>query len=77
MTIIDIIIKTVTDSENYIKALSNTSDKGYGPEITLTDNEIKDIINAVMSLKNKGILLKGTTRKITTLEGGFSNFLEQ
>ena len=29
----------------------------------------------IKSLENRGILLKGTTRKITSQEGGFSNFL--
>ena len=43
--------------------------------ITLKNNEIKDIIKIIKSLENKGILLKGTTRKITSQEGGFLNFL--
>ena len=42
--------------------------------ITLEINEIKDIIKIIKSLENKGILLKGTTRKITSQEGGFLNF---
>ena len=46
-----------------------------GSGITLTDNEIKDIIKVIKSLENRGILIKGTTRKITSLEGGFLNFL--
>ena len=29
----------------------------------------------IKSLENRGILLKGTTRKITSQEGGFLNFL--
>ena len=42
----------------------------------LTSNEKKkDIINVTRSLENRGILLKGTTRKITSQEGGFLNFL--
>ena len=45
-----------------------------GSGITLTNNEIKDM-KAIMSLENRGILLKGTTRKITSQEGGFLNFL--
>ena len=40
-----------------------------------SNNEIKDIMKVIKSLKNGGILLKGTTRKITTQEGGFLNFL--
>ena len=50
-----------------------TSTKGSG--ITLTSNEVKDIIKVIKSLENRGILLKGTTRKITSQEVGFSNFL--
>ena len=46
-----------------------------GSEITLTNNEIKYIIKVTKSLDNRGILLKGTTRKITSQEGGFLNFL--
>ena len=44
--------------------------------ITLTNNEIKDIIKVIRSLENRGILLKGTTRTITSQEGGFLNFLK-
>ena len=33
-------------------------------EITLTNNEIKDI-KVIKSLENRGILLKGTTANIT------------
>ena len=45
-----------------------SSNKGSG--ITLTNNETKDIIKVIKSLENRGILLKGTTRKITGQEGG-------
>ena len=48
-----------------------------GSEISLTNNEIKDIIKAIRSLENRRVLLKGTTRKITTQEGGFLNFLKR
>ena len=41
-----------------------------GSVITLANNEIKDI-KVITSLENRGILLKGTTRKITSQEGGF------
>ena len=37
-----------------------------GSGITLTNNETKDIIKLIKSLDNRGILLKGTTRKITS-----------
>ena len=43
--------------------------------ITLINNERKDIIKVIKSLENRGILLKGTTRKITSQEGGLLNFL--
>ena len=32
-------------------------------------------MKVIKSLENKGILLKGTTRKITCQKGGFLNFL--
>ena len=38
-------------------------------------NEIKDIVKVIKSLKNRGILLKGTARKITNHEREFSKFL--
>ena len=38
--------------------------KDIGSGITITNNETKDIIKV-----NRGILLKGTTRKITSQEG--------
>ena len=49
--------------------------KNYGSGITLTNNEIKDIMKVIKSLENRGILLKGTTAKITGQEGGFLIFL--
>ena len=41
----------------------------------LTNNEIKDIIKVIKSLKNRRILVKGTTRKISSQEGVFLDFL--
>ena len=41
------------------------------PGRTLANNEIKYVMKAIKSLENKGILLKGTTRKITSQKGGF------
>ena len=41
----------------------------------LTNKEIKDIIKVIGALENRGILLKGTTAKITNQKGGFFNFL--
>ena len=40
----------------------------------ITNNEIKYIMKVIKSLENKGILLKGTTRKITSQEGLLLNF---
>ena len=50
-----------------------TSIKGSG--VTLTNNEIKDIIKEIKHSENRGTLLKRTTRKITSQEGGFLYFL--
>ena len=36
-----------------------------GSGITLTNNEMIDFIKVIKSLENRGILLKGTTRKST------------
>ena len=47
----------------------------FGTEITLRNNKIKDIIKVIDFSEYRGILLKGTTRKITGQEGGFLNFL--
>ena len=46
-----------------------------GSGITLTNNRIKDIIKVRRSLESRGILIKGTSRKITGQEGGFFKFL--
>ena len=48
--------------------------------LPITDSEVthkltKDIVKVIKSLENRGILLKGSTRKITSQEGGFLNFL--
>ena len=46
-----------------------------GSGITLTTNELENIIKIMKHLENRGILLKGTTRKVASQEGGFLNFL--
>ena len=46
-----------------------------GLEITLTKNEIKDIIKVIRSLENRGILLKETTKKLLVKKDDFSVFL--
>ena len=37
----------------------------------------KDIIKVSKSLANRGILMKGTTKKHNSQEGGFLNFLKR
>ena len=59
-----------------IDKFNNEYIAGNGSEITLTDNEIKDIMKVVKSLENRETSLKGTARKITSQEGGFLNFLK-
>ena len=49
--------------------------KRKGSKATLTNNEIKNIANVIRFLENSGKLLKGSTRKVTTQEGRFINFL--
>ena len=70
----DKIFDTVKTVDNFIKGIKSIKNS-FGGGITLTDNEIKDIIKVIKSLENRGILLKRTTGKITGQEGGFSNFL--
>ena len=42
---------------------------------TLTNNKIKEIMKVIKVLWNREVLLKGTTRKITSQERGFLNLL--
>ena len=42
---------------------------------TQKNNEIKGVMGVMNSLKNSGVLLKETSRKITSQEGWFLNFL--
>ena len=58
-------------SEKIKKEISSITGSG----VTLTSNEKEDIIKVIKSLENRGILLKGTTRKITSHEGEFVIFL--
>ena len=70
MTLNDI-TKTGDTSKNFIKDFEKVIKTG----ITLTNNEIKDIMKVIKPLENSGILLNQTTRKTTCQEGGFLNFL--
>ena len=47
----------------------------FGTGITLTDNEIKDIIKLIKSWENGDISSKGITGKMTSQERAFLNFL--
>ena len=49
--------------------------KKNGSRKTITNNEIKDIVKVIKSLENRGILLIGNTRKITSQKGGLFNLL--
>ena len=60
------------EANKITKILINES---IGSGITLANNEIKDIIKIMRSLEDSGILLGGITRKITSQEEGFLNFL--
>ena len=46
-----------------------------GLEITLTNNEVKDITKMTWSFQNRGILLKGTSKNISNQEVRIVNFL--
>ena len=48
---------------------------GKCSELTLTNNEVKDIIKVISFLGNRGILFEETTRIITNQIGGFFNFI--
>ena len=43
--------------------------------ITLTKNETEDVMKVIRYLDNRIILLKASTRKISTQKGEFLNFL--
>ena len=47
-----------------------------GDGITLTNDEIKDIMKATKHLENKEALLKGTTSKISSQEEEFLSFFK-
>ena len=80
---VDLIIG-ILNKDNIIFGLNKRLSLGYksktvlqgttGSKITLTSNQIKDILKVIRYLENKGILWNGTTRKISIQEGGFLNF---
>ena len=69
---IDEVIKTA----DVFRTVMLDFNKILGTGITLKNNEIKNIIEVIRSLENRRIFLKGATRKITSQEGGFLNFLK-
>ena len=60
-----------------LNLLGKNIKKGFtlGSGITLRSNEIKDVMKVIKSSENRGVLLKGTTRKITSHKGEFLDFL--
>ena len=71
----DILVDSVLDVVNkkikIKKGILSITDSG----VTLTNNEVKDIMKVIKPSESRGILLKATTRKIGNQEGGFLNFL--
>ena len=65
------LLNDILEGFNFAKNVLQASKKSFGAGITLTDNEIKDIMKVIKSLENRGILLKGTTRNITSQKEGF------
>ena len=63
--------------KNFLDKEIDTFNKEYitGSGITLTNNKTRYIMKAIQSLEKRGILFKGTTRKNTSQEGRFLNFL--
>ena len=61
--------------DNSINGITNIK-KHFGAGINVTKNEVKDIMKVIKSLENRGVLLKGTARKVSQ-EGGFLSFLRQ
>ena len=60
-------------TEYYINKGINELNKTFtsSKDSWITNNKIKDILKVIKSLENREILLKGTTRKITSEQGGF------
>ena len=56
-------MNATSDSKFTLDALKHGF-RHFGAGITLTDNEIKDIMKVIKSLKNKGIFLRETTKKL-------------
>ena len=61
-------IETANFSKNNV---INASKKVFGAVIIPTNNEIKDIMKVIKYLENRGILLKGTTKKLLVKKKDF------
>ena len=70
---LDKINKIIKTADFYRKLMPDFKNL-FATGIFLTNNEINDIIKVIKSSKNRGILLKETTRTITSKEGEFLNF---
>ena len=70
MKIAEVSKKFLADPKNILPGPTT-----FGTGITLTNDEIKNIVKVIKSLENRGILSKGTTKKINIEEGGSLNFL--
>ena len=66
-------LNDILEHINFAKNVLQASKNAFGAGITLTDNGIKDFMKLIKSLENREILLKGTTRKTISQEGGFLN----
>ena len=61
--------KLVKSANPFNKKIPNYDNIGSG--ITLTNNERKHIIKVIRSLKNRGVSLKKTIKKVASQKGGF------
>ena len=72
MNVLDSVIKGKSISKALSDAGSNLVNKNplslRGLGITLTNNEVKDIIKVISTSENRGILLKGTIKKFSSQE---------
>ena len=68
-------MKATSDSKFILDTLKHGF-KNLGAGIVLTDNEIKDIMKVIKSLKNKGIFLRETTKKLLVNKEDFKIFLD-
>ena len=64
----------VNDLGEKVNSLDKKIPAIAGSRITLSNNEII-IVKIIRSLENRGVLLKGTIRKITSQDGEFLSFL--